>query len=54
MAAANPDESRSQVRVTVTGTGQANVATGISVLDHLLTLLAELKAKKAVTSEKVH
>ena len=41
MAAANPDESRSQVRVTVTGTGQANVATGISVLDHLLTLLAE-------------
>jgi imidazoleglycerol-phosphate dehydratase len=33
--------SRSQVRVVVNGTGEANVATGISVLDHLLTLLAE-------------
>jgi imidazoleglycerol-phosphate dehydratase len=34
-------ESRSQVRVVVGGTGEANVATGISVLDHLLTLLAD-------------
>jgi imidazoleglycerol-phosphate dehydratase len=41
VAATNPDASRAQVRVTVTGTGDANVATGISVLDHLLALLAE-------------
>jgi imidazoleglycerol-phosphate dehydratase len=41
VAAAHPDESRSQVRVNVFGTGEANVGTGISVLDHLLTLLAE-------------
>lgn len=41
MAATHPDESRSQVRVNVSGTGEANVGTGISVLDHLLTLLAE-------------
>jgi imidazoleglycerol-phosphate dehydratase len=34
-------ESRSQVRVVVNGEGDAKVATGISVLDHLLTLLAE-------------
>ncbi len=33
-------EARTQVRVTVKGTGAANVATGISVLDHLLVLLA--------------
>jgi imidazoleglycerol-phosphate dehydratase len=41
VAATNPDAARAQVRVTVSGTGDANVATGISVLDHLLTLLAE-------------
>ena len=41
MAAKHRDESRSQVRVDVSGTGEANVGTGISVLDHLLTLLAE-------------
>ena len=29
------------MRVTVTGSGTANVATGVSVLDHLLRLLAE-------------
>jgi len=29
------------VRVTVAGTGTANVATGVPVLDHLLTLLTE-------------
>ncbi len=29
------------MRVTVEGTGAANVATGVSVLDHLLRLLAE-------------
>src|SRR5207244_13184885 len=33
-------QARSQVRVVVGGRGEANVATGISVLDHLLTLLA--------------
>ncbi len=33
-------DARSQIRVVVAGTGVANVATGISVLDHLLTLLA--------------
>jgi imidazoleglycerol-phosphate dehydratase len=32
------------VRVDVSGTGEANVATGVSVLDHLLTLLAEYAA----------
>lgn len=31
----------SRVRITVLGTGSANVATGLSVLDHLLGLLAE-------------
>jgi imidazoleglycerol-phosphate dehydratase len=42
VAAANREhESRSQVRVVVAGKGEANVATGISVLDHLLSLLAE-------------
>lgn len=41
MATTHPDESRSQVRVNVSGAGEANVGTGISVLDHLLTLLAE-------------
>src|SRR5215210_4597307 len=34
------EETRTQVRVTVDGRGEANVATGVSVLDHLLTLLA--------------
>jgi imidazoleglycerol-phosphate dehydratase len=34
-------ESRSQVRVVIGGNGEANVATGISVLDHLLTVLAQ-------------
>ena len=32
--------TRTQVRVTVAGAGTANVATGMSVLDHLLALLA--------------
>lgn len=41
MTATHPDQSRSQVRVNVAGTGEANVGTGISVLDHLLMLLAE-------------
>ena len=42
MASAHREpESRSQVRVTVAGKGEANVATGISVLDHLLKLLAK-------------
>jgi imidazoleglycerol-phosphate dehydratase len=35
------DEGRTGVRVTVFGSGQANVATGLPVLDHLLALLAE-------------
>ncbi len=33
-------DARTKVRVTVGGTGVANVATGVSVLDHLLGLLA--------------
>jgi imidazoleglycerol-phosphate dehydratase len=33
--------ARTQVRVTIEGTGDANVVTGVSVLDHLLGLLAE-------------
>ena len=37
--AAAPEESRTGVRVT-DGTGQANVSTGLPVLDHLLGLLA--------------
>jgi imidazoleglycerol-phosphate dehydratase len=35
------EETRAQVRVAVDGNGDANVATGVSVLDHLLTLLAQ-------------
>ena len=34
-------ESRTSVRVAVPGTGEVNVGTGISVLDHLLGRLAE-------------
>ena len=41
MTAANhAQDARTQVRVNVDGTGAANVATGVSVLDHLLVLLA--------------
>jgi len=43
MAAGAP-EARTQVRVKVVGRGDANVATGVSVLDHLLQLLAEYAA----------
>ena len=32
--------SRTEVRLVVAGSGEASVATGVSVLDHLLTLLA--------------
>ena len=39
-AADRTQEARTQVRVTVDGTGAANVATGVSVLDHLLGVLA--------------
>jgi imidazoleglycerol-phosphate dehydratase len=39
-AADRTHEARTQVRVTVAGTGSVNVATGVSVLDHLLGLLA--------------
>jgi len=39
-AADRTHEARTQVRVTVAGTGAVNVATGVSVLDHLLGLLA--------------
>jgi imidazoleglycerol-phosphate dehydratase len=39
-AADRTHDARTQVRVTVDGTGAANVATGVSVLDHLLGLLA--------------
>src|SRR5438128_10910946 len=33
-------QGRTSVRVNVTGTGKASVETGISVLDHLVSLLA--------------
>jgi len=39
-AADRAQDARTQVRVTVDGSGAANVATGVSVLDHLLGLLA--------------
>jgi imidazoleglycerol-phosphate dehydratase len=39
-AADRTQEARTQVRVTVDGSGVANVATGVSVLDHLLGVLA--------------
>ena len=35
------DQSRTNVRVTVDADGEANVSTGVPVLDHLLVLLAE-------------
>jgi imidazoleglycerol-phosphate dehydratase len=41
VSADRANEARTQVRVAVAGTGAANVATGVSVLDHLLRLLAE-------------
>src|ERR671934_2947325 len=37
---ATTGQGRTSVRVSVAGTGEANVETGLSVLDHLLTLLA--------------
>jgi len=41
MAAADPmHDARTQVRLSIPGSGVANVATGVSVLDHLLALLA--------------
>jgi imidazoleglycerol-phosphate dehydratase len=39
-AADRVQEAKTQVRVTVEGRGDANVATGVPVLDHLLVLLA--------------
>jgi imidazoleglycerol-phosphate dehydratase len=39
-AADRTQDARAQVRVAVDGSGTANVATGVSVLDHLLGLLA--------------
>jgi imidazoleglycerol-phosphate dehydratase len=42
--AAEAHGTRTQVRVTVEGSGNANVATGVSVLDHLLSLLSEYAA----------
>jgi len=39
--AAEAKGARTQVRVTIEGSGDANVVTGVSVLDHLLGLLAE-------------
>jgi imidazoleglycerol-phosphate dehydratase len=41
MSAIDQGGARTQVRVTVAGAGGANVATGVSVLDRLLELLAE-------------
>ena len=41
MSAIDQGGARTQVRVTVRGTGDVNVATGVSVLDRLLALLAE-------------
>ena len=40
MTADRAEEARTQVRVTLEGRGNANVATGVPVLDHLLVLLA--------------
>jgi imidazoleglycerol-phosphate dehydratase len=40
MTADRAEEARTQVRATIDGRGSANVATGVPVLDHLLTLLA--------------
>jgi imidazoleglycerol-phosphate dehydratase len=40
MTAEGAQEARTQVRVSITGRGSANVATGVPVLDHLLVLLA--------------
>src|SRR5207244_10813653 len=39
-AMAATGQGRTSVRVNVTGTGEASVETGISVLDHLVSLLA--------------
>src|SRR5919202_3581589 len=33
-------QGRTSVRVTIAGSGRTNVGTGVSVLDHLLSLLA--------------
>jgi imidazoleglycerol-phosphate dehydratase len=44
MSAIDQGGARTQVRVTVNGMGAANVATGVSVLDRLLELLAEYAA----------
>jgi len=43
VAAGRAEDERptSSVRVDVLGHGEANVVTGLPVLDHLLTLLAE-------------
>jgi imidazoleglycerol-phosphate dehydratase len=38
---ATTGQGRASVRITVSGRGETNVATGVPVLDHLLTLLAE-------------
>jgi imidazoleglycerol-phosphate dehydratase len=38
---ATTGQGRTSVRVSVAGTGEASVETGLSVLDHLLTLLAQ-------------
>jgi imidazoleglycerol-phosphate dehydratase len=35
------NQAKTQVRVTVVGSGETNVATGVSVLDHLISVLAE-------------
>jgi imidazoleglycerol-phosphate dehydratase len=36
-----PTTRQSDARITIDGEGRANVATGVAVVDHLLTLLAE-------------
>jgi len=38
---ATTGQGRASARITVSGRGETNVATGVPVLDHLLTLLAE-------------
>jgi imidazoleglycerol-phosphate dehydratase len=43
-AADRTQDARAQVRVTVDGNGAANVATGVSVLDHLLGVLVAYAA----------
>ena len=54
MAAAEEDGRRFQARVDVEGSGRAQVATGVPILDHLLGLLAALSADGQSTIGAAH